>query len=480
MSSDTQSSLYSRLAIVKFDTAVWAPNNLVFHTRYLNVFNEKIWPAFLDESDSYSALASSKGVSSFERFERLLTSDPYDVTELFLESKQYSRPRDSGRDVIQYRLISRHNLIYTRIHSNYTIDFSRVTSEVLLNAKDYPKLSIGNRLCEVFTLSSLRRKLLKEEAKEVTPKAAAPSCLLTNLPVFIIQYITGELPLSSQAVLALVSRSLHSAIGSVSWTKLSAKSLREEHLMFLKLLARDTYATHWLCESCSTLHCKIGGLKMNYFALLRLCPYSESSVLARLGALYWAHVYLVMERHRYGGTYGLPIEALSQNFIRKIIHPRTGREFSQNVTQEGKISNNELLVHTRLRTAISPPAKAFWVEVCQHIRGPSEIDAILDEEYTRVLRCRMSHLGYLKNSCQDCPRRMRRCNWCAIEYDFSVKKTLFKEVKLDLSVWANLGTGRDPDDLKWRLPQTRLSKRSCNVTPQNFECGSIRRRFEAA
>ena len=461
-----------------------------FLTRYLSNdaysfgfewFDKEIRPILSKQLDSYSTLSSGSSVSSLRRYEKFMQDvRSKEFFYLFLYSFQHPDFAVYESKIVRHHIESGHSIMYSRVHFNPSSECPRISSEVLIGAESYPIPSIGSRLRRAFHLPDSCKILSKKEAKRITLKRVGSGSPFMELPVIIIQRIAGELPLSSQTALALVNRSLNNTIGSLSWLKLSADRLSEEYQTFLKLLARDLYANHWLCERCCTLHCKAGGLKMNYFAMLRVCPYAETSVLGRLGTLYWAQVYLVMERHRHGGAHGLPIEALSQNIIRKLKDPRNGQEYSQHVTQQGKISNGELLVRIRLRMDDAPITNASTIRICQHMGGDLRSETASDKEFEMVMKCRLSHYKSWKGHCLFCRPQIRRCTWCAIEYDFSMRMSIRRRLRLDLVVWANLGTGRDPAEAKWRLPQTLLSGRFRSLAPLDFECGLIRKRFDAA
>ena len=75
-----------------------------------------------------------------------------------------------------------------------------------------------------------------------------------RLPTEILQLIALELPVQSQAVIALTNKSLNFLIGTLSWKKLADESYRQPRTEFLKLLEKDVCAELWLCPFCNVLH----------------------------------------------------------------------------------------------------------------------------------------------------------------------------------------------------------------------------------
>ena len=147
----------------------------------------------------------------------------------------------------------------------------------------------------------------------------------------------------------------------------------------------------------------------------------------------------------------------------------TVREFSR----QGKIIKDEVFVKLYILAEGSVNADSFYLDICNHLRisYPSTIHE-RDKEFFDVLKCRQNHLLSAQKFCASCFPCIRRCKFCAIEYDF--KATLSSgQPQFLIEVWANLGYGQSPEDLKWKLPgahghQERL----------NFEPGSIRTKYE--
>lgn len=307
-------------------------------------------------------------------------------------------------------------------------------------------------------------------------------CPFINLPTIIIQHVANYLPLSGQAALALTAKSLHNAIGRQSWKALGEyrryrntdrKTWVEApaRIDFLNLMERDWAADFYRCPDCVSLHSKITlpsesdrNHKSNcksLWAYIFDCRYVN---------LPWSHIHLVMQRHFRGKPYGLPLDRLSREHNRPI-QCYNIRKF----TLQGKIVGHELLVKGCFTIKFSSDISHF--KICSHLRvGIHLLEKTIpaDSQFESVIRCRLSHCDASRKYCFTCPRCVRRCEWCGVEYDFQASNTNFGK-RLEIQTWANLGSGQTTDDPKWTAAMTRTRQ----VEALNRNLGSVKALYES-
>ena len=281
------------------------------------------------------------------------------------------------------------------------------------------------------------------------------NCPFTNLPIDIIQYIAAFLPLSSQAALALSSKSLNHAVGNQAWkvlgffmeNKLKRLMERAERTEFLQLLERDLAAKFFYCPGCIVLHPKsaVPPISGDYHYVH--CRTLTTNVYnRRYLALCWAHIHLVMQRHFHGKDYGLPLNTLSTRFRMpwyKLANIRNVRSFEM----RGKIIFDNLIIKRSYVIDVFHDEALYHLKVCNHLRMGAGLAATQNEDnrFMRRIRCRLSHVGSSRRYCGFCRPRTRRCEWCAVEYDFQVKQFLC-DIRLKIEAWVNLGPCQDLDD----------------------------------
>lgn len=293
-------------------------------------------------------------------------------------------------------------------------------------------------------------------------KAEPPAiyCLFLNLPIEIVRYIVSFLPLASQAAIILTNKSVFNTIGSYSWKILACTDHEAERNEFLSLLERENYARYWLCKGCAILHQKEGRL---WRCLTSECGLGWDIEIR----LIWAHVNLVMQRHFYGKEFGLPIEALSQHWKSPCISSHC-----REIIRHGKIIDNEVYIKLRLTIDASLCPEDAVIMICHHLSTKSCGISRHSTEFQHLISCRLKHLQSVQKFCAFCAPILRRCKYCAIEYDIPPNDG---SKELDIYVWANLGSGQDPNDPKWSIissygfPEDKSLK---------YELGSIRARYE--
>ena len=288
-------------------------------------------------------------------------------------------------------------------------------------------------------------------------------CPFTKLPTEIIQEIVSYLPLVSQAAVALTNKSLLDAIGTWSWKGLT-KCQNMERTNLLVLLERDNCAKYWLCRDCVILHHKE--------VPLWDCPaYWDTFMNYSKSHLNWAYIYLVMQRHYHGKDFGLSIDVLSQHH--KFPKPAFDFSFCEMV-HHGKIINNEIFIKVKLTIDVSLNIEKAYIRICDHLSTQNCYISNRYEEFQQLIKCRLHHLRLGQKFCAFCTPILRRCKWCAIEYDFPIRSSS-KGRKLEIDVWANLGSGQDRSDPKWSLLDSLGFPED---TPVKYELGSIRAKYE--
>lgn len=153
-------------------------------------------------------------------------------------------------------------------------------------------------LCSSF-LHKLRRHLRSNVERPCTCHATPK-----HLPAELWLYISGFLPLSTQASLAFSCHSLACVLGATTWRAL--RSDPEERLTFLKLLDYQL-PKHLLCFDCQIYHARAyrmhnrpkGGHSGGFISLS-----------SEIGDLRFADVQLAMRAGRLGAAYGEPMPSL--------------------------------------------------------------------------------------------------------------------------------------------------------------------------
>ena len=293
----------------------------------------------------------------------------------------------------------------------------------------------------------------------------------TNLPIEIIQLILSYLSPTSQAAMTLTNKSLLQVIGTKSWTELASSSQRsEERTNFLLLLEKDYYLPdHWLCRDCIVFHHK--------HVYPRRCP--AHTVISSFCAgpctgLRWADIHLVMQRHLYGERFGLPIKALSENESSgSSNYSWSFREY----VSSGKIVDGEVLIKLQITLDARAHIESTFFRICMHLRLPHTKTSLDDTEFQQAISCRLKHLRLQQNICAFCTPILRRCKWCAIEYELSITNSVGKlhDRRLQINVWANAGSGQHHSDPKWSILHYLPFHSDKRV---EYELGSIRAKYE--
>lgn len=309
-------------------------------------------------------------------------------------------------------------------------------------------------------------------------------CPFIKLPIDIIRYIVDFLPLSAQASLALTAKSLCYAVGNQSWKDLGQNHIRARHNWveyaerenFLWLLERDLAADLFYCPGCFLLHPKsalrpIRG-DFHYVQCKALTTYVYNR---RYLALSWAHVHLVMQRHFRGKDFGLPLDTLSTRYKTpwyKLANVRNVRSFEM----QGRIVLNNLIVKRTYVIDVFRDEALYHLKVCNHLRiGTGQATTLLkDDEFMDRIRCRLSHLESSCKYCHFCHPQTRRCRWCAVEYDFHVKQSLY-DTRLKIEAWVNFGSGEDLEDPIW----TGERVHDPLVEIFDYQRGDVRKMYES-
>ena len=347
-----------------------------------------------------------------------------------------------------------------------TTDINRIVSQKL----DELKRSIIKQLYSIFPW------LKTHNNQEVT---RSKSSAFTRLPIVILQLVAAELPASAKAALALTSKSLHAAVGNLSWTALSRKENSSERRQFLSLLERDTAAFLWLCTSCAVLHRKPAlPPSVDESPHFRHCDrfgVAQAQLFRfEFASFCWAHAHLVMQRHCRGKEYGLPIEAFNSC---KGWRPRRYLKTVCKFSTHGKVCDDEVFVKATLLVdaSLDDGERSYYFRICGHLRMPFAADLSKTEiAFRDLLSCRLSHLGTKVTSCSSCAPRTRRCEWCAVEYDLTASRSALFGPCLLLTVWANLGPCPDLKDPRWTNSFSTKYEREV----LQYDVGAIRAKYE--
>ena len=220
-----------------------------------------------------------------------------------------------------------------------------------------------------------------------------------------------------------------------------------ERVNFLTLLERDLATDMFFCSGCIILHSKRATSPIN-------------------------------RRHRFGdcktvradlfSTRGLAVSWFRQCFVKQ-------RNSTHIIFIYGKVINDQLVIKVDYMIHFVPPEFSPRFNICSHLKMGKypKVMQPKDSDFENLLKCRSTHLGSSYQPCRICRPQTRRCEWCAVEYDFKFTKCS-KSVQMRIEAWANLGSGQALDDPEWiatAANNTCTKARMC-------ELGSVREMYE--
>lgn len=380
------------------------------------------------------------------------------------------------------------------------------------------------------------------EAPIHSPEIAGPTFQLSLLPLELLFMVADQLPAPSLIILALSCRSLFAHLCPTS----QFPKLNNADLCTVLLMLEKGAPNWYLCFGCTRLRPlkrnSKGGLQgqlhpsCNYMIHVSTIRWGmtvsklRSPVIWRpqvtgpgrdVPEITFTEAHLVMNRHFYGGSYGLPIQNLESAFdfernitvreddtsldhfplenhsSNRIFDLRPLRQNTKTVSSmrpslphaatlwmfshrtSAKIINNELFIRRR-HSVIGPPCHVAYfskvldrleLPVCQHIFGASHIPYFHSsfpehESETCVPELQSLRMSTIDRQFDVYPdAAIRSCIKCSTDYEISIERGgRHKAWRLELLTYHKLGSCRTPDDPAWAsLVQVReMSRPECS------------------
>ncbi len=298
---------------------------------------------------------------------------------------------------------------------------------------------------------------------------------LLMLPTELLQQISRELPLGDLVAFTLTHKTILHIVGHDPW-RLLARDANEKR-SFLALLERDLPDT-WLCH-CRLLLRRKADFRVNGSRSPR-CQCEDDHIGYILQVyLTWPMINLVMKHHLLGEDHGLPVSTLS---YAEVHHASKRYRSCSNYqfTLQAKIVAGEVLVGTTYQFARPSRYTLHVFSPCAHLkffadcfRSSSRLD---NGTPATSAACGLIHIKSWGSQCSPSYVGLRRCRFCATEYDIS-EDPEESGANIWIQVWQNLGSGYSPAEPKWAYA-TQLSHDRDNKEPLKFELGSIRTAYE--
>ncbi len=298
------------------------------------------------------------------------------------------------------------------------------------------------------------------------------------LPIELLQQISRELPLVDLVAFTLAHKTIIDIVGRDPW-RLLAKDPSETR-SFLALLGRDP-PIRWVCH-CQLLLRRKGDLRVKGSRNPRCqCEVDRISYVLQVHVT-WPMINLVMKQHLLGEGHGLPVSALSyaeSHYASK----RNRSSCDYQFTMQAKIVAGEVLVRTTYQFARPSGDDIHLFTPCAHLNFYADCfrSPTILAHGTLLPACGLIHKKTWGSQCSASYVDMRRCIYCATEYDISVDPEE-SGANIRIQVWQNLGSGYSPAEPKWAYA-TQLSHQPVepdNKEPLEFELGSIRAAYETA
>ena len=267
---------------------------------------------------------------------------------------------------------------------------------------------------------------------------------LSSLPFELLQLIADDLPNSSEACLILTCKRFYFILGNRSWLNLKKKGRTDpERKACLELMTRD-YPSLYPCSACGLSH-RWKNHDVRWSA--RECCWQALCMYQYRGPyqIFFHHVQLAMRAHRISPQHGLSLAGLHSDFNSRRAEAESNdavHRRSTNTHQIGhpvgptefKIVEDRLLVRQKAVQKISlvleNRAYKIWHGYCGQLqdllkdcgcihRGPKG-DLVQYERVILPLLEKCGKLG-LRDTPQILRSRLRRCQFCATEFEASVK-----------------------------------------------------------
>ncbi|MCJ1351543.1 MAG: hypothetical protein MMC33_001527 [Icmadophila ericetorum] len=291
---------------------------------------------------------------------------------------------------------------------------------------------------------------------------------LTNLPPEVVQEIATVLPVASAACLALTSHSMAAILGTQYW-KFHSRNDKND---FLACLEQDL-PQYRHCLTCAMFHPAAGRRTHKGCISLREKSTSEEECKKADGnvdlsdgyVIQYRDVQLALNRHRYGSQHGIGLDAFA---YREMEGPLI--YYHERLFIRAKIVNNELLLRIQLTTPThiwsthrwSNNPNAYCPHTYENRHNPQSVKGFLPGVLSEAL--------HINNPFSYPDSEVHRCQSCLTEYQVEH----ISQIVICVTVWKNLGSGRNPNDPKWRSHVRSASNNSNTTKGIYFKAGSIR------
>lgn len=302
------------------------------------------------------------------------------------------------------------------------------------------------------------------------------------LPLEILFMIVAYLDTTSIVCLSLTCRKLYSTCFP---RNLKIRHRRKERLLLL--LEKDT-PTLVFCHHCTKLHrwhARWGKLNSLEFTLRFPCEQQElrRHVLGLSLTCYipYHQARLVMNRHLYGPSHGMPVRTLDRQFRFK--SPPYGVTVSENLS--ARIVDGQLLL-LAIQTVFHAKGNANMLrqhvesagsDVCKHVTMRRANSDYAPEQVPELTTGRDTHRHFTL-----CEWAFRSCPICLTEYEIKISEDGGKG-GLTVKVWAyrQLGKCGSPSDWDWRSMAVLCAKEEPRIMfPEGCELGVVRDRWNKA
>lgn len=297
---------------------------------------------------------------------------------------------------------------------------------------------------------------------------------LLMLPTELLQQISCELPLVDLVAFTLTHKTILYVVGHEPWRLLARDA--DEKRSFLALLERDLPDT-WLCH-CQVILRRKAGIQVNNFRDPR-CQCEDDHIRYILQVyLTWPMINLVMKHHLLGEDHGLPVSTLSyaeNHHASKRYRSCPSYQF----TMQAKIVAGEVLVRTTYQLALPSRDAVHMFSPCAHLNFYTDCfrsSSRLDKGMLSTFPACGFHMKTWGSPCSPSYIGLRRCQYCATEYDIS-DDPVEGRASIRIQVWQNLGSGHSPAEPKWACA-TQSSWKLHNKEPLKLGLGSIRTAYE--
>ena len=301
------------------------------------------------------------------------------------------------------------------------------------------------------------------------------------LPPEIILMITAYLPSPSRLCLAITCRTLY----DLCFPQHSCLNTAEKEELLL-LLEKDT-ASLYFCHYCTELHRWCTRWSNSIFTWVLdedlPCQTSDRNALRAFGIrnkIPYHHVRLVMNRHFYGPSHGLPLKKLEDR-CSSTYHPGIVESSSRHAC----IIDSKLLLHSVITLhqsrGSSKILRSFvdtWIfHACEHLTLGKGKPSYSPIQLPELVKGKDTPGRYVA-----CDQSCGSCTLCPTDYCIDITWSgRGKGYVIKLSTYHQLGGCRSPSDWSWRTMSEMLTAEEPRTAfPLEYGPGSIRDRWNKA